>query len=70
LRMHWIKLYELVTSIFHVILGFFTVHIHYYGLIIACIYVAYEILQSKTELEYVEDLLEYATGIALGIGIR
>lgn len=60
-------LYEILTLIFHFILGLFSCFIGvcysiHISLLITSTYLIYEFLQSKTIIELISDIIEYSLG--------
>jgi len=64
-------MYIVATDIFHVALGFLTVYLFkysYLSILIPIVYIMYQVAESKSEEEYIDDLMEYIIGIMLGFG--
>ena len=69
-----VKLVEVVTDLFHLVLGIVTavlilhpdIIVRNLGIILLMVYIVYECKQSKTRDELVGDLIEYIAGLAIG----
>jgi len=66
-----VRYWDLITNIFHTLIGYAAVKLGFpWSILITVAFIAYESIESLSGLEYIEDLLEYAVGIAVGLATR
>jgi len=63
-----IRYWDLITNIIHVSIGYAAAKLGFPWSVVATIgFIAYETIESRFSQEYVEDLLEYVVGLAVGL---
>jgi len=60
-------LYEFLTNLLHIALGYLAVRLGVAGLLIAAVFTAYEYLTSKNKGELFTDYLEFLMGMVVGL---
>jgi hypothetical protein len=60
-------LYEYITNLIHISLGFISARYSQFGLFIAAAFTAYEYVTSKTKAELYTDYLEFIIGLIIGL---
>lgn len=67
-------MYDALTSLFHVFLGFLTVVLMYspWWILVATVFILYENVEGelieRDEDSYIGDVVEYVVGLSLGLG--
>jgi len=63
-----VRYWDLITNIFHTLIGYAAVKLGFpWSILITVAFIAYETIESISRQEYVEDLLEYIVGLAVGV---
>jgi len=63
-----VRYWDLVTNIIHVSIGYAAAKLGFpWSIVITIGFIAYETIESISRQEYVEDLLEYIVGLAVGV---